>query len=85
MPRRRCFRLPSHNSILFLSLLLIPASVPSQTDDNRNIFELVDTYITAEAAGHSFRGAVLVGMNGKVVFEKAYGIAERAQYADYEV
>jgi len=36
----------------------------------------VNAYITTEMRSHYFRGAVLVGMDGKVVFEKAYGAAD---------
>ena len=35
-----------------------------------------DAYITAEVQTHHFRGAVLVGMGGRVVFEKGYGAAD---------
>jgi D-alanyl-D-alanine carboxypeptidase len=34
-----------------------------------------DNYIALQAAKGSFRGAVLVGMNGKIVLEKGYGFA----------
>ncbi len=37
------------------------------------LFEKEDVYIRSETANHFFRGAVLVGVNGKIVFEKAYG------------
>jgi len=74
--RLRCQTVVMQFSILCLVVILIPAVVSAQTDDSRHVFELVDAYVTAEAAEHSFRGAVLVGMNGKVVFEKAYGVAD---------
>lgn len=53
--------------------MAIPIAIASQTDDN--VFKPIDTYITAEVVSHSFRGAVLVGVNGKIVFKKAYGMA----------
>jgi CubicO group peptidase (beta-lactamase class C family) len=72
----RCPSIVPHISILCLIVFLIPPAGAGQADEGKDRFKRVDTYITAEAGEHSFRGAVLVGMNGKVVFEKAYGIAE---------
>jgi CubicO group peptidase (beta-lactamase class C family) len=72
----RCPSIVPHISILCLIVFLIPPAGAGQADEGKGRFKRVDTYITAEAGEHSFRGAVLVGMNGKVVFEKAYGIAE---------
>ena len=34
-----------------------------------------DDYITLQANKGAFRGAVLVGINGKIVLEKGYGFA----------
>jgi CubicO group peptidase (beta-lactamase class C family) len=39
-------------------------------------FDTEDAYIRSEAANHFFRGAVLVGVDGKIVFEKAYGLGD---------
>src|SRR5205814_2182209 len=35
-----------------------------------------DGYIAEEAVAHHFRGAVLVGIDGQIIFEKAYGPAD---------
>jgi CubicO group peptidase (beta-lactamase class C family) len=40
------------------------------------LFESEDAYIRSESATHFFRGAVLVGIDGKIVFEKAYGLGD---------
>lgn len=40
------------------------------------LFEKEDAYLRSEAATHFFRGAVLVGIDGKIVFEKAYGFGD---------
>jgi len=40
------------------------------------LFEREDAYIRSEVASHFFRGAVLVGMGGKIVFENAYGVGD---------
>ncbi|HEV2400451.1 MAG TPA: serine hydrolase domain-containing protein [Candidatus Sulfotelmatobacter sp.] len=42
--------------------------------DRAKLFETEDAYIRSEAATHFFRGAVLVGIDGKIAFEKAYGL-----------
>jgi CubicO group peptidase (beta-lactamase class C family) len=44
--------------------------------DRAKLFEKEDEYIRSEAATHFFRGAVLVGIDGSVIFEKAYGLGD---------
>ena len=44
--------------------------------DTRQVFAREDAYIAEETVTHHFRGAVLVGIDGKIVFEKAYGPAD---------
>lgn len=44
--------------------------------DRTKLFEREDAYIRSEAATHFFRGAVLVGIDGKIVFENAYGLGD---------
>jgi len=53
----------------------VAASAFGQTDRTK-VFEKEDAYISSEATAHSFRGAVLVGIDGKIVFEKAYGLGD---------
>jgi CubicO group peptidase (beta-lactamase class C family) len=48
------------------------ASSLGQADRSKS-FDKEDAYIRSEVATHFFRGAVLVGIDGKIVFEKAYG------------
>lgn len=38
----------------------------------------LDAYLTTQAAGDAFTGSVLVARDGKPIFEKAYGFADRA-------
>ena len=71
-----CLSVKLHAYILCLVLISIPAAIAGQVDDSKDVFERLDRYVTAEATEHSFRGAVLAGINGKVVFEKAYGLAD---------
>lgn len=61
--------------ILCLLLVSISSSIAGQANDNQHLFERLNGYIAAEARDHLFRGAVLVGISGKVLFKKAYGMA----------
>jgi CubicO group peptidase (beta-lactamase class C family) len=58
------------------AVLFTPVSSRSQRADIKQVFEREDAYITSETLSHHFRGAVLVGMDGKVVFERGYGLAD---------
>jgi D-alanyl-D-alanine carboxypeptidase len=60
---------------LILCGVLSAASTFGQSDRTK-LFEREDAYIRSEAATHFFRGAVLVGIDGKIVFEKAYGAGD---------
>jgi len=51
-------------------------SQPIDPVDTRQVFEREDAYINEEVAAHHFRGTVLVGIDGKIAFEKAYGPAD---------
>ena len=44
--------------------------------DRAKLLQKEDAYIRSEAATHFFRGAVLVGIDGEIVFEKAYGVGD---------
>jgi len=68
-------RRPSRVALWALILCGITASIFGQTD-RAKLFEKEDAYIRSEAATHFFRGAILVGIDGKIVFEKAYGPAD---------
>jgi CubicO group peptidase (beta-lactamase class C family) len=67
-----------HASVICGILILGSASVSGQdqADRTKHVFDRENTYVTAEVATRTFRGAVLVGMDGKIVFEKAYGLAD---------
>jgi CubicO group peptidase (beta-lactamase class C family) len=58
---------------LILCGVICAASAFGQTDRSK-LFESEDAHIRSEVATHFFRGAVLVGIDGKIVFEKAYGM-----------
>jgi CubicO group peptidase (beta-lactamase class C family) len=60
---------------LILCGVISAACAFGQTDSAR-LFEQEDAYIRSEVASHFFRGTVLVGIDGKIVFEKAYGIGD---------
>jgi CubicO group peptidase (beta-lactamase class C family) len=55
-----------------------------QTDRPKSL-DGEDAYIRAEAATHFFRGTVLVGVNGKIVFEEAYGLGDEEWSANNTV
>lgn len=59
--------------VLILCGIFSAASTFGQTD-RAKLLEKEDAYIRSEAATHFFRGAVLVGIDGKIAFEKAYGL-----------
>ena len=70
---------PRSSCIAFLALTLcgvISATNTLGQTDRTKLFEAEDAYIRSEAATHFFRGAVLVGIDGKIVFEKAYGMGD---------
>jgi CubicO group peptidase (beta-lactamase class C family) len=60
---------------LILCGVISAASAFGQAD-RAKLFEREDAYIRSEVASHFFRGSVLVGIGGKIVFEKAYGIGD---------
>jgi CubicO group peptidase (beta-lactamase class C family) len=62
-------------SFIYIFLIASPPTISAQTDTTGQIFEREDAYIARSVGVQSFRGAVLVGVDGKIAFEKAYGIA----------
>jgi D-alanyl-D-alanine carboxypeptidase len=69
-----------HSSRVALGAVIVcgvisAASTFGQTDRSK-LFEKEDAYIHSETATHFFRGAVLVGIDGRIVFEKAYGLGD---------
>jgi CubicO group peptidase (beta-lactamase class C family) len=60
---------------LVLCGVICAACAFGQTDREK-LFEREDAYIASEVASHFFRGSVLVGIDGKIVFERAYGIGD---------
>jgi CubicO group peptidase (beta-lactamase class C family) len=69
---------------LILFGVISAASTFGQTDRTK-LFEREDAYIRSEAANHFFRGSVLVGIDGKIVFEKAYGLGDEEWNANNTV
>jgi CubicO group peptidase (beta-lactamase class C family) len=69
---------------LILCGVISAASAFGQTDRTK-LFEKEDNYIRSEAATHFFRGTVLVGIEGKIAFEKAYGLGDEEWGADNTV
>ncbi len=61
--------------VLIFCGVLSAASAFGQSDRTK-LFERENAYIRSEAVAHFFRGAVLVGIDGKIVFENAYGLGD---------
>ena len=84
---RMAFQLRCSNAAvraLILCSVISAASAFAQTDQAK-LFEKEDAYIRSEAATHLFRGTVLVGIDGKIIFEKAYGLGDEEWSAENTV
>jgi CubicO group peptidase (beta-lactamase class C family) len=62
---------------VFLVLSFFHSSAADDTvADTKDFVQQVDAYVNTEVQQHFFRGAVLVGRDGKIIFEKGYGLAD---------
>src|SRR5262245_36227989 len=61
----------------WLVLSLFSLTTPAQTDKTAKIDELIKPF----AASNQFSGVVVASENGKVIYEKAFGLAN----ADYKI
>lgn len=75
-----CARLGTINDIMnkLLTLLLLPVFVLGQN----NYADKIDKYMKAQANLYNFAGTVLVKRNGKVIYLKAFGQADKEWLAD---
>jgi len=62
--------------LVLLGSLTLGFSPASAQDQRKQVFSREDAFLVSETKAHSFRGVVLVGVDGKIVFEKAYGPAD---------
>src|SRR5450432_531700 len=62
-----------HMKKLFISFLLLPVVSLAQ----KNISTLFDNYMQAQVNVNEFTGTVLVAQKGKIIYEKAFGMADR--------
>lgn len=79
IPRRPRSTSPALAFLLLLAALC-PLAAPSQTEGalNAKDQEAVDqahAYLASQSANGSFRGSVLIGIHGKIAFERSYGLA----------
>lgn len=63
-------------SVALSVVLLCSVSMHGQGNEAKRAIRRADAYLTAEDAKNSFRGSVLVGIDGKIQFEKGYGVAD---------
>ena len=64
------------NTVFCAVLIFGFASTTAQESRTKQVFDQVDAYLAREAKTNFFRGAVLVGMDGRIEFEKSYGNAD---------
>jgi CubicO group peptidase (beta-lactamase class C family) len=76
MPSSLPIRLSMLQSFVLPFTLLCSVSVYGQGNKTKDAIQRADAYLTAEAGKNSFRGSVLVGIDGKIQFEKGYGVAD---------
>jgi CubicO group peptidase (beta-lactamase class C family) len=64
--------------IVLASILLMPfgGSFAFGQRNTSTVFQKVDAYLQDQTGKGMFRGSVLVGIDGKIVFEKGYGFAD---------
>lgn len=60
----------------FAALVFILISSASTEFAQNSQIQQVDAYLSAEERSHAFRGAVLVGKDGQIAFERGYGFAD---------
>jgi CubicO group peptidase (beta-lactamase class C family) len=63
-------------SLVFTAICLFGTFARGQDHKTKHALKREDAYLTSETAHNWFRGAVLVGINGKIEFEKGYGFAD---------
>ena len=71
--------LPRSSGIALRALIfccIVAAANTFSQKAGTKLFESEDAYIRSEGTSHFFRGAVLVGIDGNIVFEKAYGLGD---------
>lgn len=59
------------------ALVLLLAILPWITFAQKNYPDLLENYLQAHVTVHNFSGAVLVAKKGKVIYQKAFGLANR--------
>jgi D-alanyl-D-alanine carboxypeptidase len=73
--RHRCSQLGYRicNALALVTLYVLPGI--AQDINTNAALKSADGYIALQTAKGSFQGAILVGIDGKIVFEKGYGFA----------
>jgi D-alanyl-D-alanine carboxypeptidase len=64
-------------SLVFAAIGFCAGFARGQNHKTRHTLKREDAYLASEAAHNWFRGAVLVGINGRIELEKGYGFADQ--------
>ncbi len=70
------FRGFTFHSFVVVVVLSYSICAYCQQDKTKQAIERADAYLAAEAATNAFRGSILIGIDGKIAFEKGYGLAD---------
>lgn len=63
-------------SAIWIALVILSSRLAhAQVDTSSAAFHRIDAYLAQQTAQGTFRGSVLIGINGHVAFEKGYGLA----------
>jgi len=62
---------------LILTGIILTFSCSNKKTDNLSLADKIDKYIQAKVELYNFSGSVLVAKNDCIIFEKAYGLADR--------
>lgn len=76
MPVRLPIRPITFHAFAVFAILAGSRCAYCQQDKTKQAIARIDAYLTSETETKSFRGSVLIGIDGKIGFEKGYGFAD---------
>lgn len=66
-------------AVLLIILAFISSNKPENNHNGDNLFEKIEINIKNYIEKDDYQGAVLIAKDGKILFSKAYGLADRAE------